>query len=129
MNCSYGQGEHNAPYVIDQTDDWHQITPINTKSSFFSSTVHVTYHRDLEAHYRALLNITAQFRGKFPQHSISHLISAFSLSFLIALSFTHSVFHPSKTKRSDTTLIRTSPCDVYLLIIHYQSGNEEWYGL
>ena len=97
--------------VFFQTDDWPQIPPINTKSSFFSSTVHVTYHRDLEAHYRALLNITAQFRGKFPQHSISHLISAFSLSFLIALW--HTLCFPSlknKTLRHNPNTHFTVRC-------------------
>ena len=60
--------ENDAPDVIDQTDDWHQIPSINTNLSLFCSTVHVTYNRDLEAHYRVLLNITAQFRGKLLQH-------------------------------------------------------------
>ena len=51
-------------------------------------------------------------------------------SLLLSLSLTYSLFSiTSQTNLSDTTLTRTAPCHDYLLIIHYQSGNEEWYGL
>ena len=58
--------KENTIHLI--SDDCHQIPSFNTNPSFFTSTVHVTYNRDLEAHYRVLLNITAQFRGKLLQH-------------------------------------------------------------
>ena len=62
--------------------------------SFFSATVHVTYHRDLEAHYLALLNITAQYRGRYPQRSMSTLGNAPSL---VIPAFLHPQTNPRNT--------------------------------
>ena len=73
--------ESNIPYYI----------ALNDNPSFFSATVHVTYHRDLEAHYLALLNITANIEVVFPSRTL--YVSLSKCDFLNILH--HSHYHPS----------------------------------
>ena len=111
--------------MIDEKNGYHQIPSTNVNPSFFTfSIVHVTYHRDLEAHYRALLNISAQFLGRLLQHSISHLISAPSLPFFIALSDTHFVSHhiTNKTLRHNPNTRCTVPC----ISSHHSQSVWQW---